>query len=268
MNLTQEEIWKLVETYALPFVFSLATLLIGLFIIKVLLRVLNKQMVKRNLDESLRPFLSSMLSITLKVCLIFSVIGMVGIQTTSFVAIFAAAGLAIGMALQGTLQNFAGGVMILLFKPYKVGDYIEAQGFQGIVHEIQIFNTILKTLDHRTIILPNSPVSTSPITNFTDEKIRRVDWTFGIGYGEDANKAISLLNRLITEDSRILKDPAHFVALEALADSSVNFVTRAWCKTDEYWDVYFDMNKKVYEEFEKEGLSIPYPQMDVHVHKN
>ena len=162
---------------------------------------------------------------------------------SSFVAIIGAAGLAIGLALSGTLQNFAGGVIILIFKPFRVGDFIDTQGYQGIVKEIQIFNSILTTLDNKTIVLPNGSLSGSSLVNFSTESLRRVDWTFGIAYGDDADKAEAVLKRLCDEDTRILKDPETFIALSALADSSVNFVVRSWVKAEDYWDVFFDMNK-------------------------
>ena len=194
---------------------------------------------------------------------------MVGIQMTSFIAILGAAGLAVGMALSGTLQNFAGGVMILIFKPFKNGDFIEAQGHTGTVSEIQIFNTILKTLDNKTIIIPNGGLANGSMTNYSTEEKRRVDWTFGVGYGDKTDDAKGLLLELMSEDSRILSDPAApFVAVSELGDSSVNFAVRAWVKAEDYWGVFFDMNEKVYNTFDKKGLSIPYPQMDVHVHKN
>ena len=180
---------------------------------------------------------------------------------------FASAGIAVGMALSGTLQNFAGGVMVLLFKPYKVGDYIEAQGQSGTVKEIQIFNTILNTPDNKTIIVPNGGLSTGIINNYSKEGKRRVDWTFGIGYGDDYDKAKEVLSRMLDEDTRVLKDPAYFIALHSLGDSSVNIVVRAWVATSDYWSVYFDMNERVYKEFGKYGLNIPFPQMDVHVIK-
>lgn len=231
------------------------------FLGKAFIRILNK----RNVDASLKPFLSGIINALLKTMLVISVLGMLGIEMTSFVAILGAAGLAVGMALSGTLQNFAGGVMILIFKPFKAGDVIEAQGYVGSVSEIQIFNTILKTPDNKTIIIPNGGLSTGSMVNYSTEAQRRVDWTFGIGYGDDATKAREVLNKLLNEDSRILKDPATFIAVSALADSSVNFVVRAWVKAEDYWGVYFDMNEKVYNTFAKEGLNIPFPQMDVHV---
>jgi len=178
-----------------------------------------------------------------------------------------AAGLAVGMALSGTLQNFAGGVMILLFKPYKVGDVIEAQGYVGSVKEIQIFTSILTTPDNKTVLIPNGPLATGSLINFSTQDTRRVDWTIGIAYGDDLDKAYEVIKGFIGEDDRILKDPEPFMALSALADSSVNIVVRVWVNSPDYWGVFFDMNEKVYRSFDKEGLGIPFPQMDVHLHK-
>jgi small conductance mechanosensitive channel len=208
-----------------------------------------------------------MIGILLKILLLISVIGMVGVQMTSFIAILGAAGLAVGMALSGTLQNFAGGVIILLFKPFKVGDYIEAQGHSGSVNEIQIFNTILKTPDNKTIIIPNGGLSTGSMINYSTEPQRRVDFVFGIGYGDDVDKAKAVIQQLIDGDERILKDPAPFIAVSELADSSVNLVVRVWAEASNYWGIHFDMHEKVYKTFDKEGLNIPFPQMDLHVHK-
>jgi len=190
-----------------------------------------------------------------------------GVEMTSFVAILAAAGFAIGMALSGTLQNFAGGVMILLFKPFKIGDYIDAQGHSGSVKEIQVFNTIMTTPDNKTIILPNGPLSTGAMVNYSTEPQRRVDWTIGIGYGDDVDKAYEVIKKLLAGDDRILDDPEPFIAVKELADSSVNFAVRAWVNSADYWGVFFRMNEEVYKTFEKEGLNIPYPQTDVHIHK-
>ena len=177
-----------------------------------------------------------------------------------------AVGVAIGMALSGTLQNFAGGVMILLFKPFKVGDTIEAQGQSGTVREIQIFNTILATPDNKIIIIPNGGLSTGLMKNYSKEATRRVDWEFGIAYGDDYTKAKSVIARLLDADGRVLKDPAYFIALTSLGESSVNIVVRAWVKSEDYWGVYFDMNEKVYKTFAEENLNIPFPQLDVHLH--
>jgi len=223
---------------------------------------------RRQTDESLKPFLKNLVGILLKVLLIITVLSMLGVEMTSFIAILGAAGLAVGLALSGTLQNFAGGAMILLFKPFKVGDVIEAQGFIGKVSEIQIFNTILKTPDNKTIIIPNGGLATSSMTNYSTEPTRRVDWTFGIGYGDDVDKAKEVIKGLCDQDPRILKDPELFIAVSALADSSVNFAVRAWVNADDYWNVFFEMNEKVYKSFDREGLNIPFPQMDVHLHRD
>lgn len=193
------------------------------------------------------------------------IISKLGIEASSFIALFASAGVAIGMALSGTLQNFAGGVMILLFKPFKVGDVIEAQGQSGAVKEIQIFNTIISTPDNKIIIIPNGGLSTGITKNYSKEATRRVDWEFSIGYGDNYDKAKAVLEKLITADQRILKDPAHFIALSSLGANSVNIVVRAWVNAADYWGVFFDMNESVYKTFEQEGLNIPFPQMDVHL---
>ena len=185
---------------------------------------------------------------------------------TSFIAIIGAAGLAIGMAFSGTLGNFAGGIMILIFRPYKVGDYIKAQGEEGIVQQIQIFNTIILTVDNKTIIVPNGAMANGNMTNFTEQPIRRVDFTVGIAYGDDYDKAKAVLERFIKEDDNIIQDQANFIGLGTLADSSVNITLRVWTKTENYWDVFFKMNEKIYKQFGTEGLNIPFPQMDVHVH--
>lgn len=267
LNFDLDSLYPLAVEYGANLLLALLTLIIGLWIIKMVMRGIKKSMTKNNIDATLRQFLSSLLSIVLKIMLVISVISMVGIEMTSFVAILAAAGLAVGMALSGTLQNFAGGVMIVLFKPFKVGDFISAQGFSGSVKEIQIFNTILTTPDNKTIIIPNGGLSTGAMTNFSTEPLRRVDFTFGIGYGDDIDKARNIINGLISADPRILKDPAPFVAVSELANSSVNFVVRVWAKSANYWEIFFDMTENVKKAFDKGGISIPFPQTDVHVYK-
>lgn len=260
---------ELILSYGPKLVGAILVWIIGGMVIKVLVNSFERILNKREIDDSLKPFLKGIIKSLLRVMLVISVLGMLGIEMTSFVAILGAAGLAVGMALSGTLQNFAGGVMILIFKPFKNGDLIEAQGHTGVVKEIQIFNTILKTPDNKTIIIPNGGLSTSSMINYSTEDERRVDWSFGIGYGDKTEQAKDLLHKLMDEDSRILKTPAEpFVAVSELADSSVNFAVRAWVKAEDYWPVFFDMNEKVYNTFNKEGINIPFPQMDVHVHKN
>lgn len=263
-----EQLTQIAVEYGPKLIGAIVVLIIGGWIIKGLIRATGKMMDKSKMDESLKPFLKGIVGMLLKVLLFISVLGMVGIEMTSFIAIMGAAGLAIGMALSGTLQNFAGGVMILVFKPFKVGDLIDAQGYLGIVKEIQIFNTILTSLDNKTIIIPNGGLSTSSLTNYSAEEERRVDWTIGIAYGDDVDKARAVIKRLCDQDSRILKDPEVFIQVAELADSSVNFAVRAWVKAPDYWGVFFDLNENVYKTFGSEGLNIPFPQMDVHVHKN
>ena len=246
---------------------ALVVFIIGRWIIKKLNRLLATILEKRQVEASLASFSNSLVGITLNFILFIIIISVLGIETSSFIALFASAGVAIGMALSGTLQNFAGGVMILLFKPFKVGDFIEAQGQSGTVKEIQIFNTIMTTPDNKIIIIPNGGLSTGIMKNYSKETMRRVDWEFGIGYGDNYDKAKIVLTRLLEEDARILKDPAYFIALTSLGESSVNIVVRAWVNAENYWSVYFDMNEKVYKIFAQEQLNIPFPQMDVHVHQ-
>lgn len=253
--------------YGPKLIAAIAVWVIGMWVIKLVISGFKKVMDKSQLDVSLKPFLASLVSMILKVLLAITVLGMLSIEMTSFIAILAAAGLAVGMALSGTLQNFAGGVMILIFKPFKVGDVIDAQGYIGCVNEIQIFNTILKTPDNKTIILPNGGLSTGSMVNFSTEARRRVDWTIGVGYGDDLDKARAVIKQLCDADERILKDPEVAIIVSELADSSVNFAVRAWVEAGDYWGVFFDMNENVYKTFPKEGLNIPFPQMDVHVHK-
>jgi small conductance mechanosensitive channel len=246
---------------------AILALIIGLFLANMIARGVEKMMVKKELDPSLRPFLRSLICNLLKVLVVVSVLGMVGIQMTSFIAILGAAGLAVGMALSGTLQNFAGGVMLLIFRPFKVGDVIEAQGFTGAVKEIQIFNTILKTPDNKTIIIPNGGLSTSSMVNYSTESTRRVDWNFGISYGDDVDLAKNTLRDLLAANDKVLSDPPVFIEVGALADSSVNFTVRAWVNSADYWSVFFYMQEMVYKKFGEVGLNIPFPQMDVHLDK-
>ena len=265
-NLTEQGI-DLVITYAPKLLGAIVVYILGNMIIKWMLRSFNRMMDKRDTDESLKPFLKSLVSVLLKTLLIISVLGMLGVQMTSFIAILGAAGLAVGMALSGTLQNFAGGVVILLFKPFKVGDFIEAQGFMGVVEKIQIFTTILLTGDKKTVIIPNGPLANGSLVNYSAQPVRRVDLSYGIAYGDSVQKAREIIQKIINEDKRILKDPESCIGLGELADSSVNLTTRGWVKTDDYWGVYFDMNEKVYNAFNEQGISIPFPQMDVHLQK-
>jgi small conductance mechanosensitive channel len=265
MNISTDQIWIIVMAYGPKIIYAILTLIIGLWIVKGITKGFSKLMDSRDFDPSLKPFLKSLISTLLKIMLVITVMTMLGIEMTSFIAILGAAGLAVGMALSGTLQNFAGGVMLLIFKPFKVGDFVEAQGYAGVIKEIQIFNTIMTTGDNKTIIIPNGGLSNGAMTNFSTQSTRRVDMTFGIGYGDDIKKTKELLSSIMASDERILKDPATFIAVSELADSSVNFVVRAWVYSSDYWPVFFHMQETVKIAFDKEGISIPFPQRDIHV---
>lgn len=247
---------------------AILVFIIGRFIIKMLNKLVRGILEKRNIDPSVKTFTSSLVHIMLMVLLIVSVVGALGVQTTSFAALLASAGVAIGMALSGNLQNFAGGLVILLFKPYKVGDYIESQTQGGTVKEIQIFHTILTTPDNRVIYVPNGSLSSGVIVNYSHQTTRRVEWVFGVDYGEDYEKVQTVLAGLLQRDPRILSDPAPFVALKELGASSVNVTARVWVKSADYWDVFFDINKTVYAVFNEQGIGFPFPQLTVHQAKN
>ncbi|MFI3239870.1 MAG: mechanosensitive ion channel [Bacteroidales bacterium] len=266
---------------------------IGKIIINWIYNITKKILNARKVDLSLTSFVLSLVKIVLLILLIISVIGILGIETSSFIAIFASAGIAVGMALSGTLQNFAGGVLILILKPYKIGDFIEAQGYTGTVKEIQIFNTILNTVDNKCIIIPNGGLSTGSINNYSKEKYRRIDWTVSVSYGDDFNVAKEHILKMLSEDTRVLQNADQLttiyakgdknspkaieelpdsaslhspvVFLEALADSSINIKVRAWALTSDYWGIFFDMNERIYVELPQKGLNFPFPQMDLHI---
>lgn len=267
-SLAEIDFMGLVYEYGPKLLFAILTLVIGLWIAKIIVKGVEKGLDRGSTDETLRNFLTSIVSVLLKIMVYITAIGMLGVQMTSFIALLGAIGLAVGMALSGTLQNFAGGVMILLFKPFKKGDFIEAQGYSGTVDEIQIFMTTLTTPDNKVILIPNGPLSTGSMTNYSAKPTRRVDWTVGIGYGDDVDKAYEVIKKLLNSDDRILNDPEPFIAVKELADSSVNFTVRAWVNASDYWGVYFRLNEEVYRTFEQEGLNIPYPQTDVHIIKD
>ena len=243
---------------------AIIVFLVGRLVIGLINKLVRKILSKRNIEPSVRTFACSLVNVVLTVLLIVSVVGALGVQTTSFAALLASAGVAVGMALSGNLSNFAGGLIILLFRPYKVGDYIEAQGVGGTVREIQIFHTALCTPDNKIIYIPNGSLSSGVVTNFSREELRRVDWTFGVEYGSDYEHVKQVVSRILKADSRILNEPEPFVALTALADSSVNVVVRVWVKTGDYWNVYFDINKTVYATFNAEGSGFPFPQLTIH----
>ncbi len=237
---------------------------IGRILISLIKKFIAKVLVKRNIHAGIQSFVRSLVNILLTILLVVAVIGKLGVETTSFAALLASAGVAIGMALSGNLQNFAGGLVVLLLRPYKVGDWIESQGVSGTVREIQIFHTILTTADNKVIYIPNGALSSGTVINYSKEDTRRVDWVIGVEYGEDYDKVEETVRRIIAADKRILNTPEPFLALHALADSSVNVVIRVWVKSQDYWGVYFDMNRIIYSEFNKEGISFPFPQLTVH----
>ena len=238
---------------------------VGRFLISFIKKLVSKLLMKRHFDAGIQSFVKSLVNILLTILLIIAVIGKLGVETTSFAALLASAGVAVGMALSGNLQNFAGGLIVLLFRPFKVGDWIESQGVSGTVREIQIF---LTTADNKVIYIPNGALSSGTVTNYSREDTRRVDWVIGVEYGENYDKVESTVRRILAADSRILNAPAPFVALHALDASSVNIVIRVWVKSSDYWGVYFDMNKTIYTVFNEEGIGFPFPQLTVHQAKD
>lgn len=255
---------KVIE-YGIALITAVAIIVIGFWLVKRIKKIMAKFFIKKDFDPSLETFLMSLTSIALRILVIITALSQLGIEMTSFVALLGAAGLAIGMAFSGTLSNLAGGVMILFFKPFKVGDYIEAQGEIGHVKELQIFNTILITLDNKTVIIPNGPLANGNMTNYSTQTNRRVDFVVGIAYGDSYDTAKETLLKFVKEDPRIMDEKDNFIGLGELADSSVNLILRVWCKTEDYWGVFFTMNERIYKEFGDRGLNIPFPQMDVHV---
>ncbi|VAW47689.1 Potassium efflux system KefA protein / Small-conductance mechanosensitive channel [hydrothermal vent metagenome] len=261
----------LINEYALPWAVKLVTAIlifvIGRIVIRFIVNLVKKILHKSKMDEALINFVGSILSAVLLLFIIIAALNQLGVDTSSLVALIAAAGLAIGLALQGSMQNFAAGVMLLVFKPFKSGDFIEAGGVTGVVEKIQIFSTQMRTGDNKEVTVPNGAIYSGAITNFSARDTRRVDMVFGIGYDDDIRLAKSILEKLVSEDSRILPEPAPVIALSELADSSVNFVVRPWVNSGDYWGVMWDMNEKVKLAFDEAEISIPYPQMDVHLHK-
>jgi small conductance mechanosensitive channel len=257
---------SLVMTYAPKLVLAIITLVVGLWLINRFVRLLDKKLGAK--DPTLNKFLCGLIGAITKVMLLISVASMIGIETTSFIAVIGAAGLAIGLALQGSLANFAGGVLILMFKPFKVGDTIEAQGFLGAVTEIQILYTVVDTFDNRRIVIPNGSLSNTTLINVSIYDKRRCDMTFGIHYNDDIDQAKAILQRLFDEDERSLKDPGPMICVGSLGDNSVNLMFRAWVATDDLWPYYWGMQEKVKKAFDEKGITIPYPQQDVHIYKS
>lgn len=251
-------------SFGLRVLTAIVIFVVGRFLIGFINKLVAKLLSRRHVDVGVQGFVKSLVSILLTVLLIVAVISQLGIETTSFAALLASAGVAVGMALSGNLQNFAGGLLILLFRPYKVGDYIECQGQGGTVREIQIFYTILVTPENKVVYLPNGPLSSGTVVNYSQEGTRRVDWTVSVEYGEDYERVERVLRELVAADERILTDPEPAFALLSLGDSSVNVVVRVWVATADYWNVYLDMNKKIYSTFNQAGIGFPFPQLTVH----
>ena len=242
---------------------------VGAWLIQRIKRLLKKILVKRNVEASLSSFILSFVSITLTILLLLITVQTLGVDTSSIVALIAGSGLAIGMALSGTLQNFAGGIMILFFKPFKVGDYIETQGYSGTVHSIQITTTVIKTTDNKTVVLPNGGLSGSIINNYSTSEKRRCDWDISIEYGSDIDLAKSVLMEIVNRNEKVLQEPEKpFVALKSLADSAIIVTCRVWVKREDYWDVFYTVNEEIYKELPKRGIGFPYPQLDVHINNN
>ena len=247
---------------------ALVIFIIGRFLISFLNKLVRRILERRKVDAGIRSFVESLVNILLMVLLIVAIVDKLCIETTSFAALLASAGVAVGMALSGNLQNFAGGLIILLFRPYKVGDWIECQGESGSVREIQIFHTILTTADNKTVYIPNGSASSGVVVNYSNEETRRVDWVVGVEYGEDYARVEEAARRIVAADKRILDTPAPFIALDALDASSVNIRIRVWVKNADYWGVYYDVQRAIYDEFNKAGIGFPFPQLTVHQAKD
>ena len=263
----QDMVVMYASTYGLNLIFAIVIFVIGKWLANKLTAFIKHLMTKAEIDKTLVEFSESIIYFTLLLMVIIAALNQLGVNTTSFVAVFGAATLAIGLALQGSFSNIGAAVLIILFRPFKVGDVIEAAGVTGEVTDINLFSTIITPVDKRMVIVPNSSIIGGNITNFSNRDTRRVDHVFGIGYDDDLKLAKETLVEIVNADERVLKDPAPFVAVTELADSSVNFVVRAWTTTDDYWGVYFDMLETVKLTFDKKGISIPYPQMDIHQDK-
>lgn len=238
--------------------------IVGRYIIKLLMKLMNGMMERRKIDPTIQSFLRSFVKILLTTLLIITVVSALGVDTASFAALLASAGVAVGLALSGNLQNLAGGIIVLLFRPFRVGDFVEAQGVSGTVKEIQIFHTLLVTVDNKIVYVPNGALSSGNITNYSANDLRRVDFVFSVEYGQEIGKVRNVLTDLIKADKRILQDPEPFIALSELAESSIDFTVRVWVKSEDYWGVHFDLRENVYTEFNKQDISFPFTQITVH----
>jgi small conductance mechanosensitive channel len=265
MEAIRNKILEFLTTYGLKIVGAIIILIVGYWLAKIISRLLGKAMTKVKMEPTLTSFIQHLCEITILVFVVLAALQKLEVQTTNFAVVLGAAGLAIGFALQGSLSNFAAGVMLVIFKPFKVGDFIEAAGKMGTVKEVQIFNTVLNSPDNVRIIIPNGQVTGSNIMNFTVNGTRRIDLVIGVSYEDDLKKTQQIIEKIILGDDRILKEPAHTVAVSELADSSVNFVVRPWVKAADYWAVRFDLIEKIKIALDQNGITIPFPQRDVHI---
>lgn len=268
MNQILGKVWELITIYGLKVLAAIVIFIVGRWIAKLISKVIRKMMRKGDVDSTVLKFVGNMVYIALLAFVVLAALSQLGIQTTSFIAVLGAAGLAIGLALQGSLSNFAAGFLMIIFRPFRVGDYIEGAGTAGTVEEIAIFTTTLVTPDNKTVIIPNAALTGDNIVNWTLKGTRRVDMVMGIGYDDDIDKAKQIMKEVLDQDERILKDPAPQIAMLELADSSVNFVVRPWVKASDYWGVYMEVTEKIKKAFDANGISIPYPQRDVHVYQH
>lgn len=271
MGISEETIRNIFENYILVYglnlVFAVVIFVIGKWVVNIITRIVEKMLNKGKVDQVLIDFIGGMVKSILVLFVIIASLGQLGVDTTSLVALIGAAGLAIGLSLQSSLQNFASGVMLIMFRPFTVGDFVEVAGISGIVEKISIFNTVMRTGDNKEMIVPNGAIYGGVITNYSAKETRRIDMIFGIGYDDDIKQAKEIMLDIMNQDERILKEPASLVAVSELADSSVNFVVRPWVKSADYWNVMFDLNENIKLAFDKASISIPYPQMDVHMNK-
>lgn len=266
-NLT-DKVWELLTLYGLKVVAAIVVFIVGRWVAKGLAKLVKRLMKHKKVDDTLVSFVAHLTYVALLIFVILAAIGQLGIQTTSFIAVIGAAGLAIGLALQGSLSNFAAGFLMIIFRPFKVGDYIEGAGTAGTVEKIEIFTTQLQTPDNKTVIIPNASLTAGNIVNWSTKPTRRVDLVMGIGYGDDIDKAKEIMADVLSKDARVLSDPAPTIGLVELADSSVNFVVRPWVNSADYWNVYFDLTETIKKRFDAEGISIPFPQRDIHIYQN
>ncbi len=268
MNINLERIWELVAVWGIKVIAAIAIFVIGFWVARLFRKIIEKVLSHRKMDATIGTFVANLVYYALLAFVILAALGKLGIQTTSFVAIIGAAGLAIGLALQGSLANFAAGFLMIIFRPFKVGDFIEGAGTAGTVEKIQIFTTQMLTPDNKTVIVPNASLTAGNIVNYSTTGTRRVDMVFGIGYEDDIDKAKQIISEALAADERILKTPEPLIAVSELADSSVNLVARPWANYKDYWGVHFALTETIKKRFDQEGISIPYPQRDIHVYEH